>query len=220
MGRRLWRYRNQIQAVHDSEVLSIVVNLQRGPAGVQVRGLADTPLGPSLSDFRYIAFGLAGCSPEEYLARPEPLAWGLAALMRRGRLSRPALKMACLHRIVAARLDDEQRGLLVNCVETYVELNSEEAAEYADLCTVRENREVRTMATTWSERIAAQGREEGLQEGLRALRKVLLSLLEQRFGPLPDETRARVEAISSLERLTRLSERALTARTLAALKLH
>jgi hypothetical protein len=109
MGRRLWRYRNQIQAVHDSEVLSIVVNLQRGPAGVQVRGLADTPLGPGLSDFRYIAFGLAGCVPEEYLARPEPLAWGLAALMRRGRLSRPALKMACLRRIAAARLDDEQR---------------------------------------------------------------------------------------------------------------
>jgi len=61
--------------------------------------------------------------------------------------------------------------------------------------------------------------EKGLQQGLRALRKVLLSLLEQRFGPLPEETRARIEAISSLERLTRLSERVLTARSLAALRL-
>lgn len=63
------------------------------------------------------------------------------------------------------------------------------------------------MATTWSERIAAQGREEGRLQGLQAVRKILLSLLEQRFGPLSEATRERVEAISSLDRLTRLSER-------------
>lgn len=83
------------------------------------------------------------------------------------------------------------------------------------------------MAMTWSQRIAAEGREEGmlagrqegLETGLRAMRKVLLGLLEQRFGPIPMETRARVEAITSLDRLTRLSERVLTARSLAALRL-
>jgi len=72
------------------------------------------------------------------------------------------------------------------------------------------------MATTWSERIEAQGIEKGCQ----AVRKILLSLLEQRFGPLSEATRERVESISSLDRLTRLSERALTARSLAALRLH
>lgn len=106
------------------------------------------------------------------------------------------------------------------------------------------------MATTWSQRIAAEaaahawekglqagrraglkeglkeglqtGRREGqerLQEALQAMRRVLLSLLEQRFGPLPETTRQKVEAISSLDRLTRLSERALTARSLATLRL-
>ncbi|MEA2694998.1 MAG: hypothetical protein QOJ16_4385, partial [Acidobacteriota bacterium] len=107
----------------------------------------------------------------------------------------------------------------VNCVETYLELNSEEAAEYARLCTVRENREVRRMATTWSERLETKGRKEGLQEGLLTLREVLLGLLEQRFGALPAETRERVAAISSLERLARLHKRALTARSLGALRL-
>ncbi|HZF12479.1 MAG TPA: hypothetical protein VFE33_27125 [Thermoanaerobaculia bacterium] len=122
-------------------------------------------------------------------------------------------------------------------------MNSDEAEEYARLYTVPENREVRKMAMTWSQRIAAEGREEGrqvgllagwqegwkegletgrqegLQECLRLVRKILLGQLEQRFGPLSTETRARVEAISSLDRLTRLSERALTARSLAALRL-
>jgi hypothetical protein len=53
----------------------------------------------------------------------------------------------------------------------------------------------------------------------KGMQKVLLSLLEQRFGPLPEETRTRVEAIASLDRLTRLSERVLTARSLASLRL-
>jgi hypothetical protein len=223
MGRRLWRYRKQIQAVHDSHVLSIVVYLQRGKAGVQVQALDEHLLGRDLAPFHYISFGLAGCDANEYLGRPEPLAWGLAALMRKGVLSRPALKLACMRRIAAARMEETRRMLLVDCVEAYLELNPDEAAEYSALCTVRENREVKTMATTWSERLEAKGREvgrdEGLQEGLRALRKVLLHLLDQRFGPLPEETREQVEAISSLERLTRLSERVLTARSLAALRL-
>jgi hypothetical protein len=231
MGRRLWRYHNQIQAFHDCDVLSIVLYLERGRAGVQVQGLTDDLLGPDLGEnFRYVAFGLAGCEAADYLARPEPLAWALAALMRRGPLSRPVLKLACLRRIAAADLDDARRILLVDCVETYLGLNSDEAEEYARLYTVPENREVRKMAMTWSERIAEgreegmqagllAGRQEGLQEGLRMLRKVLLSLLEQRFSPLPMETRERVEAITSLDRLTRLSERALTARSLAALRL-
>jgi hypothetical protein len=222
MGRRLRLYRNQILAVHDGEILSIVLYLRRGRAGVQMSSLKKA-LSPSLGGFGYISFGLAACEAAEYLARPEPLAWALAALMRPGDLTRPEIKLACLRRIAAAALEDDRRLLLVNCVEAYLELNSEEAAEYARLSKVQKNREVRTMATTWSERIEAKGREEGLyagrQEGLQAMRRVLLSLLEQRFGPLPETTRQRIEAISSLDRLTRLSERALTARSLAALRL-
>jgi hypothetical protein len=240
MGQRLFLYRNHIQAVHASLILSIVLYLHRGGAGVRRSDLTESVRDLDLGGFRYTAFGLAGCDAAEYLSRPEPLAWGLAALMRRGPLTRPELKLACLRRIAAADLDAARRILLVDCVETYLELNSDEATEYARLSKVRENREVKTMATTWSERIAAQGREEGLQAGLQAgrreglragrkegqqealqaVRRILISLLEQRFGPLSDATRERVESISSLDRLTRLSERALTARSLAALRLH
>jgi len=172
--------------------------------------------------------------------RPRPLAWGLAALMRGGTLDRPRQKLACLLRIAAAaELEEGRRLLLVNCVESYLELTAEEAAEFAALCAVRENREAKAMATSWADRLEAKGREvglreglqegrhegrqegrrEGLREGLRAMQEMLLSLLEQRFGPLPEATRERVEAISSLERLTRLGRRVLTARSLASLRL-
>jgi len=210
MGRRLWRYRNQIQASHDCEVVSLVLYLARGRAGAHVQELKE-----GLGDFRYVAFGLSGCDAAEYLARREPLAWALAALMRPGSFTRPALKLACLRQIAAADLKEPRRLLLVNCVEAYLELNSDEAEEYARLHTVRENREVKKMAMIWSERMKAEGREEGMQ----VVRKILLRLLEQRFGPLSEETRVRIEAITSLDRLSRLSERALTVRSLAALRL-
>lgn len=106
MGRRLWRYRNQIQAVHDSQVLSIVLYLHRGGASVQSPALFETALVPALESFRYISFGLAGCDAAEYLSRPEPLAWGLAALMRPVSFTRPQLKLSCLRRIATAELDE------------------------------------------------------------------------------------------------------------------
>ena len=81
--------------------------------------LFEEALSPLLEGFRYLSFGLAVCDATEYLARPQPLAWGLATLMDRGALTRPALKLACLRRIAAADLDDTQRILLVDCVETY-----------------------------------------------------------------------------------------------------
>ncbi|HZF12141.1 MAG TPA: hypothetical protein VFE33_25420 [Thermoanaerobaculia bacterium] len=106
MGWRLWRYRDQVRRVHDCPILSIVLYLERGRAGVQVQKLTRDLLGPGLrEDFGYVSFGLAGCEAADYLVRPEPLAWGLAALMRRGPLSRPALKLACLRRIATADLE-------------------------------------------------------------------------------------------------------------------
>ena len=59
------------------------------------------------------------------------------------------------------------------------------------------------------------GRKEGRREGLeQGARRVLLRLLGQRFGQLPDSVRRRVAEIDSVERLTRLAERVLTASSL------
>ena len=87
------------------------------------------------------------------------------------------------------------------------------------------------MAMTWSETQQAmgwerglekgrrEGREEGRREGVEAgvqqgVRQVLLHQLGKRFGPLPETVRRRVEAIDSLDLLTRLTERLLSANSL------
>jgi hypothetical protein len=179
-------------------------------------------LGPDFPGFRYVSFGLAGCQAAEYLARPEPLAWALAAVMDPGSLSRAELKMACLRRITGLKGRTDP-FLLVDCVENYLQLDAREVAEFEALRSQRENQEVRAVAMTWSEKIAAQGeargkamgeakgRGEGRGEGAR---EILLLLLAERFGPLPEGARRKVEEIGSLQRLAQLAKRVLTAHSL------
>jgi predicted transposase YdaD len=99
--------------------------------------------------------------------------------------------------------------------------------EYLDL------EEVKAMLAesgySWSDRWEQEGMEKGLQQGLQqgrqegqqnALAKargVLLRDLERRFGPLPEEIRRRVDAITSIEELADLIFRAGAASSLAEL---
>jgi hypothetical protein len=224
IGRRLRAYSAQIQTRHGGAVLSMVLNLRAGKPGPRIETLEDELTGPQLSSFRYVSFGLSGCPAAEYLERAEPLAWGLAALMDHRPVGRPAHKLACLRRIAAAELTDDDRLLLVNCVETYLELNPTETAELAALQNREGDQEARAMTMTWADRMRREGRQEGIrtgrEEGRReALRDVLLLQLGRRFGPLPEGIRQRVEAIASMERLTRLSEQILIARSLEEMEL-
>lgn len=201
MAERLWRYRSQIQARYDTRVLTIALYLKRGRPGVKLETW-ESSLGPELPEPRYVSFGLAGCRAAEYLDRPEPLAWALAALMDPGPWSRAELKMACLRRIAGLKGRTDP-FLLVDCVESYLQLEPEEVAEFEVLRSRRENQEVRAMAMTWSETQKAMGMEQ-----------VLLHQLDKRFGPLPESVRRKVETINSLDRLTELAERVLSARSL------
>jgi hypothetical protein len=222
---RLREYRRRIEAAYDADVVSIVVTLCGGAPGLQVRPLPGVTTGPGLGS-QYVAFGLSGCDAATYLRKPEPLAWALAALMNPGKLSRAQLRMRCLRRIAGARLTGDARDLLVDCVATYLQLTPEEESEYAIPDIGGGNPKMRAMdiEMSWGDRLKAEARKEGRKEGRRegmeeGARKVLLRLLGQRFGRVPASVRRRVEEIDSVDRLIRLAERVLTARSLEDLRL-
>jgi hypothetical protein len=216
---RLRQYRRRIEATYDLDVISIVVTLRRGDPGVHVRSLPGVTAGPGLGS-SYVAFGLAGCDAATYLRKPEPLAWALAALMAPGELGRVGLKTACLRRIAGASMPSDARDLLVDCVATYLKLTPEEISQYPILDTDGKNREASTMEMSWGDRLRQEGRRLGRREGMeQGARRVLIRLLGQRFGELPESVRHRIEEIDSVERLTRLAERVLTARSLEELGL-
>ena len=219
MPRRLRAYAHRIQTLYDGQLLTILVNLRGGPAGVQRVRPEGEISDLELSSFQYIAFGLAGCAAADYLERSEPLAWALAAVMCPGSMSRAEHKLACLRRIATARLQQDRELLLVNFVEEYLPLTVEETEEYKILSARNPGRKGDAMWMPWSERMKEEGRKEGRKEGQRAgkqegMREIVLHLLAQRFGPLPEAVHGQVEAITSTRRLASLAGKVLTARSL------
>ncbi len=174
--------------------------------------------------FRYRSLGLSQARAEDFLARPEPLAWACAALARAPNGDRRALRRKCLSKIAAAKgIDDGARFRLFNGVATYLELDGNAAAEYAALREAETGPEAKMRPITWEEKVEARGVEQGLARGLARgledMHEVLLRLLRKRFPALPGQAVERVQAISSTDELGSLAERLLTARSLEELGL-
>ncbi|HUP42131.1 MAG TPA: DUF4351 domain-containing protein [Thermoanaerobaculia bacterium] len=207
MGLRLLDYAMQLWLEHHQPVVPIVVYLRGGKPDVTREEVRIDVVGQSFFSFSYLAFGLSRSQAVEYLARPEPLAWGLAALMKRGAMSPGRHRVACLSPMTTAKLSDRKRFLLVNCVETYVQLDDAAQEEYDALLAGEGYEEVATMEMTWADRL----RQEGFEAGKRDL---LLEQLERRFGPLPQTTVQRVSSLTSSDELSRLAARVLDAPSL------
>lgn len=201
MKKRLWKYYMQIRQRHDLLVLPILVNLQGGRSGIGLEVLEEGFETLATGTFRYRVFGLAGCRAEEWLPRPEPVAWALAALMQPGSWSRAALKVECLRRVQAWEDTGHRKEVLVDWIESYVQLTGDDAAEYQRLLSVQENKEVREMELTWLEKAEAKGRVQERVRSVEQLRRMVLAGIEQRFGAVPERVQAGVLAVRTLEPL-------------------
>ncbi|RMH18218.1 MAG: hypothetical protein D6696_13560 [Acidobacteria bacterium] len=247
-GRRMVRYYMHLRLDHRRPVVPIMLFLRGGPPGVDRLRVIEEIDGSEINRFTYLAFGLSRCRAEDYLERPEALAWGLAALMRPATMDRAEHKLACLRAIARGELSDLQRFLLLETVETYLVLEGAEKKRYDNLVAEQRNREVNAMEMTWSQQLLARGRAEGIERGraegiergraegiergraegiergraegeVAGVRRTLTRLLEKRFGPLDDDVRRRLAAISDAAALERLVDRALEARSLRQLGL-
>lgn len=243
MRRRMCEYNLLLRLGYGRSVLPLVVYLEGGPAaGLDPVTVEDECDGFELGRLRYLAFSLARCSAGEYLERPEPLAWALAALMQPGDWSPEQLREECETRILGAELPAGQRELLLECVRQYLPRDGEDAVTYdrasqGGTMSILEPEEIdlhtvdpeeltprsRIEYRGWKlgmEMGRSEGRAEGRAEGqAEGERRLLVNLLEARFGPLSEADRRRVEAIDSTEELERLARRLMEATSLADLGL-
>ncbi|HSJ76555.1 MAG TPA: hypothetical protein VK899_10300, partial [Gemmatimonadales bacterium] len=214
MDHRLWQYYMMLHLRHTLPVLPILVNLRGGRAGVHREALREVFGGKVISVFHYQVLGISACRAEEWLAKPEPIAWAFAALMRPGSWSRAELKLECLRRIAASDVVGLRKLVLVDWVETYVQLTEQDALELRRLLDLEGNEEIKTMELTWLGQAEARGIEQGVTLGaetatrkaVERMRRVVFRLMAQRFGAVPAKTRRKIEAIDSLEPLADLAE--------------
>lgn len=203
MDRRLRRYVQQIQLRHDLPVIPCVVYLRGGQPDVTSHVLREVVFGLELSRFRYFAFGLSPSKARKYLQREEPLAWALAGLMHRGALRPAQHKLACLKRIARSDTDPARRFLLVNCVETYIDLADADEKELETMIAETQNRDALAERLTWAEKMELKGMKQGL-----------LRQLQQKFGPIPATIQSRLEEIEDPRRMHSLFDRILSAESL------
>jgi len=226
---RFFLYNRLLAQREGLPVWTFVLYLRGGPAGLCHEEYAERALGVDVCRFVYRSFGLSRLPAEDYLARPEPLAWALAALMRPRSGDRKALRRACLARIAAAPgLSDARRFRLFECVANYLELDGGAAEEIEALLTVDGGEDMRIMARTLRQALLEEGLEQGIEKGIeqgieqgkeRGMREMLSRLLTRRFGSLPPVVIERLEQIRSTDELARLAERVLQASSLADLDL-
>lgn len=213
MDLRLWRYYMQLRLRHGFLVLPILLNLRGGKPGLALEVLEEGFKVPATAVFRYRSLGLSGCPAEEWLSRPEPLAWAFAALMRPGKRSRAELKLDCLRRIATSEVSGLRKEMLVNWVETYVKLCGEDAAELRRLLAREENEEIKAMGLTWLEEAEAKGVKKGVkiatQKNADRMRQAVLRMIEQRFGPVPPPVQKKLAKVRSIEPLAELAEKVL-----------
>jgi hypothetical protein len=208
MDERAFLYYLYLRMKYRVPVLLIAVFLRGGRKPLAMREFVDKAEGVEVCRFRYVAFCLGQGRAKEFVDRPQPLAPGLAALMRSS-WDPVEKRLRCLKAIGHKDVDEARRFLLAKIVELYVELDEAQAARFAAEVAKEGNEEVREMVITWEDALAAS-KAEGKAEGLvEARRDDILRILRQRFHSAPALVCQKLETIQSLERLQRILDQAL-----------
>lgn len=193
----LWRWRYRLP------IFPIAIYLTSGRGGMVREQFVERVFDQVVNVFTYNAVGLPDLNADDYLALDNPLAPALSALMKTSRLGKVAQKFQSLLAMVRSGVDEARLTLLTNMLETYLTLDEVEQETFKALVEAPEGKEVQMVVSVYEERAA-----------LRAERKLLLRLMERKFGALPESIRAHMQAISDVEVLDQLADSILTAQSL------
>ncbi|TDI43029.1 MAG: hypothetical protein E2P02_12040 [Acidobacteria bacterium] len=223
-ARRMYNYNALLWTRHQLPILPIVLYLHGRGEALTEETFQMTLLGREHVRFSYDSVRLASLKAEEYVEKSNVLWVALAALMERRNVDEPQLKASMKQRVGESKLDNLRKFLLVNVIETYFELDADQEEIFLGLLTLDVYKEARKMELTWADKLVEKGREEGRQEGreegaLQSKRDILLRHLNSKFGPLSEETTARVRVLKSLDELDAHLDRVLVAGSLKEMEL-
>jgi hypothetical protein len=196
---RMFEYYALLRLRRKSPVFPVVVYLSPGAGGLTQETYTETLFGREILTFRYECVGLPDLSADDYLEVDNLLAPGLSALMKTSRLGRTFQKIISIRRTVERDLDEARKALLLNIIETYLKLSETEEEEFRRMISQEESQEVRQVLTVYE---------------VRGMHKVLLKMMRAKFGELPEDVVAKVQAIQDEAELGMLTERAVKANSL------
>jgi hypothetical protein len=164
-----WYYAN-LRQKHQLPVLPLALYLSVGLDGIGMDEYREHYGAEEILHFRYWYVGLPRLDAVEYIQRGLALGAALSALMRLPSDRRAWFSVEARQRIAAAGLDERRTYLLLECLESYLELSPEESAQADELLQREEYREAKTMIMTTYQR---GGRKDARKVGRKVGRKGL-----------------------------------------------
>jgi hypothetical protein len=202
---RFFEYYTLLRRRHRVPVLPIVLYVRGGRGSERWEIYRELVFDAEIVIFRYRRLRLRSLRAMEVAREGNPLACALAALMDRRGADPAELKATSLKGIGSSSLDEARRWELASFVERYLPLQGTAEARYQEFLGQEEYQVAKRLDyETWRR----QEREEG---ALLAMRAAVLSALEERFAPVSEEWRRRVEAIEAPSALDTLLRRVITA---------
>lgn len=198
---------------HRRPILPVALFLNVGLDGIGIDGHSEA-FGPlEVLRLQYLSIGLRALDAERLLAGENALAAALVGLMRAPEGKRARLKADALDVIRVSGRNDWKLFLLVDCLDAYFPLSGTDLIEYEELMATHEREESRNMVRSILDEAREEGVEEGREEGSR---RMVLSLLQRRFSPSPQDVPGKVAQLPA-ERLVDFAERIFKVRTLEGL---
>jgi predicted transposase YdaD len=214
LPQRMSEYYALLRILRRKAVLPIALILLPKAGGLAWKTYTEELFGHEVLRFQYGQVGIRDLSSPTYLARHEPVAAALAALMKANRKRLAEVKLAALRVVVESKLSDGDKLFLVTLINTYLPTSELPAAREEIMQNLAE------IEMSWGDKLREEGREEGELKGeLKGKCEVLLRLLAFKFGALPDAFVGRIKAITEGAQLDALIEQALSAASLADIKL-
>ena len=207
---RLPSYYVHLRDEHQLPVLPIVIYLKVKQDGIGVDVVSEKFWELEVLKFSYLYVGLPGLDGLEYVKGDSYLGVALSALMKlpTGRIIE--LGREAYRKLTESPLNEQQKHLLLSCLEDYLPLNERERFEFKRQIENDESPEVRIMAKTFFE----DGREKGRQEErIEVLRDTILRQGSKKFGAPTNAVQSQIRSLSDAVQLQELTVRIIDART-------
>jgi hypothetical protein len=212
---RMFDYYIQLRRDTGLPVLPIALFLRVGADGIGWDAYEEFFWEQRIIRFEYAYVGLPALDGEQFATGENLLGVALSSLMRMHSDTRVELVAEGLKRIATSGENDFRRFLLVECLETYADLDDAQTTELRALLHFDGNQGAENLMKTTYERGIEQGIERGIIEGER---QSALRLMEAKFGPLSLNVKQQVQLLSR-EALVQLQLDFLRAQTLEELGL-
>jgi hypothetical protein len=205
LGDRLAGYGAGLTLRHGLPVLPVALMMHIGLDGVGVRERKTFVGAFEQSVFRWLYVGLPALDAEQYAAKSgNPWSVPLLGLMRHDPSRAARLAAEALLRVAALPgPTDQGKYLLAECMQAYLVRDPAQRLDLNRVMVEPRYKEVRNMVKTFGE----EAMELGIEKGRR---RMLLEQLEDRFGPVPEEVKRRIEDLPA-ERLRELARAVLRA---------